>query len=37
MSLSMAGSVLGFNTTSYALKAIHLIPHNVSAWNYLRG
>jgi protein farnesyltransferase/geranylgeranyltransferase type-1 subunit alpha len=26
-----------FNTTSYALKAIHLIPHNVSAWNYLRG
>ncbi|WRT68448.1 uncharacterized protein IL334_005424 [Kwoniella shivajii] len=22
---------------SYALKAIHLIPHNVSAWNYLRG
>ena len=22
---------------SYTLKAIHLIPHNVSAWNYLRG
>ncbi|WVW85575.1 hypothetical protein I302_107613 [Kwoniella bestiolae CBS 10118] len=22
---------------NYALKAIHLIPHNVSAWNYLRG
>ncbi|WWC71526.1 uncharacterized protein I206_105484 [Kwoniella pini CBS 10737] len=21
----------------YALKAIHSIPHNVSAWNYLRG
>ncbi|WWC63343.1 uncharacterized protein I303_105943 [Kwoniella dejecticola CBS 10117] len=21
----------------YALRAIHLIPHNVSAWNYLRG
>ncbi|WVO13488.1 hypothetical protein L204_101108 [Cryptococcus depauperatus] len=21
----------------YALKAIHYIPHNVSAWNYLRG
>ncbi|WWC90667.1 uncharacterized protein L201_005603 [Kwoniella dendrophila CBS 6074] len=22
---------------SYALKAIHLTPHNVSVWNYLRG
>ena len=30
----------GHNSDSlnrYTLKAIHLIPHNVSAWNYLRG
>jgi protein farnesyltransferase/geranylgeranyltransferase type-1 subunit alpha len=24
-------------TDRYAVTAIHLIPHNVSAWNYLRG
>ncbi|GFZ49588.1 hypothetical protein JCM24511_07708 [Saitozyma sp. JCM 24511] len=27
----------GKGEITYALKAIHLIPHNVSAWNYLRG
>ncbi|ORY35543.1 hypothetical protein BCR39DRAFT_510606 [Naematelia encephala] len=27
----------GEEEISYTLKAIHRIPHNVSAWNYLRG
>lgn len=24
-------------TSRYTLKQIHRIPHNISAWNYLRG